>query len=501
MWSISDLAARLKIFLIYILLAVLSLIGYIIASRLLYRIGFPLDDAWIHQTYARNLVVNREWAFFNGQPSAGSTAPLWSGLLAIGYWLGLAPYIWTYLLGLIILITLAMVSRHGLRVLHPGGPGFAVWAGVFMLFEWHLIWAAGSGMETLLFALLILSVITQLASGKRNWLGLGLIIGVSVWIRPDGVTLLGPAILCAFCTVSGWKTRILAAIWLLIGTTILVVPYLLFNNALSGGWLPNTFFAKQAEYAIYRQIPLWKRLVSEASLPLVGVGVLLLPGIFLYIQQTLYQRAWTKLAGLLWLFGYLVLYALRLPVTYQHGRYIIPAMPVYFLFGLSGVVGWTQIPSMHLWKRVLNKAWLISLGIVSLLFWFLGARSYAQDVAIIESNMVVTAHWVSENTDPEALIAAHDIGALGYFGGRKLLDLAGLVSPEVVPFIRNEAKLETYLDDSHADYLVTFPGWYPHLVCRGRLVFSSGGEFSPASGGENMAVYQWLPPSMSQCSN
>ena len=34
-----------------------------------------------------------------GHPSAGSTAPLWTFLLAIGFWLDLAPYIWTYLLG------------------------------------------------------------------------------------------------------------------------------------------------------------------------------------------------------------------------------------------------------------------------------------------------------------------------------------------------------------------------------------------------------------------
>jgi hypothetical protein len=58
---------------------------YLLASYFNYGIGFPLDDSWIHQTYARNLAQRGEWAFRPGIPSAGSTAPLWSALLAIGF--------------------------------------------------------------------------------------------------------------------------------------------------------------------------------------------------------------------------------------------------------------------------------------------------------------------------------------------------------------------------------------------------------------------------------
>ncbi len=52
-----------------------------------------------------------------------------------------------------------------------------------------------------------------------------------------------------------------------------------------------------------------------------------------------------------------------------------------------------------------------------------------------------TSLWVHAHTDSADLIAAHDIGALGYFGGRPILDLAGLVNPEVIPFIRDQEKL------------------------------------------------------------
>ncbi|MBL8058455.1 MAG: hypothetical protein JNK29_17250, partial [Anaerolineales bacterium] len=88
-----------------------------------------------------------------------------------------------------------------------------------------------------------------------------------------------------------------------------------------------------------------------------------------------------------------------------------------------------------------------------------------------------------------------DVGALGYFGGRPVLDLAGLISPAVIPFIRDEARLAAWLDASGADYLLTFPGWYPQLTA-GRAeaeVFRTGAPYAPAAGGENLAVSRWRP--------
>src|SRR5436190_23425256 len=111
--------------------------------------------------------------------------------------------------------------------------------------------------------------------------------------------------------------------------------------------------------------------------------------------------------------------------------------------------------------RVLSRVWLTALAVLAVLFWGQGAVAYEHDVQFIESEMVASARWVNTNTPAGALVAAHDIGALGYFGGRRLLDLAGLVSPEVIPFIRDEARLRQWLNVRQADYLVTFPGWYP----------------------------------------
>jgi len=480
-----------------LLLAGISLGGYLAWSAAFHSLGFPLDDAWIHQTYARNFGEMGEWSFVPGQPSAGSTSPLWSAWLGLGYWLAarlgisLVPYVWTYLTGWMLLTGVGVAGARLLSALLPGRR-WAAWSGAgLLLLEWHLVWAAGSGMETLLSALVALWVLGSLACTERRWMGMGFVIGLSVWVRPDGLTLLGPAVLGLWFSEPDSRQRLRAIFRLLAGFGVGFIPYLFFNYLLAGSWWPNTFYAKQAEYVSHLAVPLWSRYLSQLGQPLVGVGVLLLPGFVVLTWAAVRGRRWGVLAGVLWYLGYLFLYAWRLPVTYQHGRYILPAMPVYFLLGLAGLLLLVRIDEKSFVRRVLGRVWALAVILTLTSFWVHGAQAYANDVALIETEMVATAQWVNAKVPSDALIAAHDIGALGFFAHRPLLDLAGLISPDVIPFIRDETRLKQYLDDQGANYLITFPAWYPRLVAGREPLYTSAGEFSPAQGGENMQVYRW----------
>jgi hypothetical protein len=475
----------------------LSVGGYLIVCYRTGYLGYPLDDAWIHQTYARNFAASLEWVYFPHQPSAGSTSPLWSSLLALGYWIaqgsGHFPQFFTYLLGGFCLFSLSILAEQIFSFQDDTINSMIPWAGLFVIGEWHLVWASISGMEILLLGTAVLSVFLLLLSPKINWGLTGLIIGITIWIRPDGITLLGPAFFIMFFNEWLKKKSIRPLLWLITGSAVPVILYLFFNRALSGNWLPNTFYAKQAEYATYQTLPLVTRFISLASQPMIGSGILLLPGVIYFFWTACRQRKWWRIAAILWWIGYTGLYTLRLPVTYQHGRYLMPAMPIFFLFGLVGVIQLVDaVGSAKKWQWILCRAWILSLVIVWGMFFILGANSYAKDVGTIETEMVKTAQWVSENTETDALVAAHDIGALGYFGKRQLVDLAGLVSPEVIPFIRDEQKLADYLEYRHVNYLVTFPGWYPYLTSLAEPIYQSNGQISIQIGGENMVVYRWL---------
>jgi len=488
------ISSQMKRTVIIGIIAAFSIIGYVAYSRYYYEIGFPLDDAWIHQTYARNLAAYGEWAFIPGQISAGSTSPLWTLLLTPAYFLGISPLFWTYFVGWFILWMVGVVSSRLFEQYCPDYKNYSFWVGVGMVLEWHLVWAAVSGMETLLFGLLILLVFLEINKKEYSWFYHGLLVGISIWIRPDGLVLYFPLLLLIYFNGNDNKSRVKATILSSIGIACLFIPYLGFNLILAGDWWPNTFYAKQTEYAIMREAPLISRFFKEFALPLVGAGIILLPGFILFVFDIIKRKKWNDIAPILLFIGYTGLYALRLPVTYQHGRYIIPVMPLFFIIGISGLLKYYRASLNKLLWRVLYKAGAISGMIVLLMFWFLGARAYGKDVGFIQSEMVAVAKWVDANTEPDAIIAAHDIGALGYWGNREILDLAGLISPEVIPFIRDEYKIKQYLDEHQANYLATFPGWYPYLSSLGEKIHQSNGKISIELGGENMTVYRWITP-------
>jgi hypothetical protein len=523
--------------------------------------GFPLDDAWIHQTYARNLARSGQLAFIPGVPSAGSTAPLWSLLLSLGYLLGIPFQIWTYGLGMTFLgLTGWTVARLGTH-LFPEQPRVSLWAGLFCLFEWHLIWAAVSGMETILFVWLSLFLVerytqskiharqTGSPKSKMEDFGLGLLGGLLVLTRPEGLVLVGLIGLdMAYCwwqqerelkadevarrgqdpLWEGTKGALTSPsvslslrlgsdqgspqfpffrrwLWLTAGVGLLLAPYVAFHLWNTGLPFPNTFYAKQAEYqVILKAFPLWWRLFGNFGEPVetvqgvfrvifIGAQFLLLPGLLFAAWLTLVERR-TEL-GLIWLWwvGYLLLYGFRLPVTYQHGRYQIPAIPWVILLGVWGTACLLEkIPRRNVALRVVRQALALSLIMLTLAFTVIGAQAYGQDVRFIESEMVATAHWLRANVPPDALIAVHDIGAIGYFTQRPLIDLAGLITPEIIPIIRDETALFAFITGVQADYLVTFPSWYPQMSQNARLtpLYQTDAPWTRQAGGDNMVVYR-----------
>ncbi len=467
---------------------------YLAVSASKGHFGFPLDDSWIHQTYARNLVRLAEWSFIPGEPSGGSTSPLWTILLTPGQLSGSFPLGWTFLLGGVIFLCLARVIDKAVPPSDESKFKFLPWAGFLILFEWHFTWSAVSGMETLLHGLVILVFALLSLRERPSWLVLGLLVGVSVWVRPDGITLLGPGLLLAFLVERDLQRRATACMKFLIGLLLLAIPYALFNHALSGQLLPTTFFAKQMEYAAWQERSIISRLADTLINFLTGPAIFLLPGVMLFGSNAWKRKEWGAIGMLIWLVGYVILYALRLP-PYQHARYLIPAMPVFLLFGLKGLIEFLQKTNgKGRATNLLRFAWLISLVLTSAGFWWNGARAYQEDVAFVETEMVTTSRWVADNLPAEALVAAHDIGALGYFDNHRLVDLAGLISPEVIPMLGDESQISDYLNESQVTHLIVFPDWYPTLTSNLQKVYTSEGQYAPAMGGTNMAVYLWNIP-------
>jgi hypothetical protein len=274
----------------------------------------------------------------------------------------------------------------------------------------------------------------------------------------------------------------------LVGFGALFSLYLLFNLLLSGNPMPNTFYAKQAEYQAFWLSKSLSERIIEYLLPIIASPFLvLIPGAIIWIAKNIREKNWGTISGVIWVIGYIGIYFARLP-AYQHGRYMIPALPVLYLWGMLGVI--VFITSEKANKRIVFL-WSVLTGVLCMIFSFIAARQNAYDVYWIESEMVVTAKWVEQNVPPNALLAVHDIGALGYYVQNPILDLAGLISPEVVPFIRDEEQLVQYLNRNSADYLIVFVNDYPNLTLHRTPIFVAGLEFDPVGIESDMRVYKW----------
>ncbi len=491
--------------------------------------AFPLDDAWIHQTYARNLVRYGQFAYVPGQPSAGSTAPLWTLLLTPPYLLGFDFKLWTYALGTGLLALTGWMAYRLSRCLFPRQRNVALLTALFCVTEWHLVWAALSGMETLLFIFLSLWLI-QLAIGnyqvsnrstgrpQSRWvigrwsLIIGLLGGLLTLTRPEGVGLVGLVGLSLLADSlrstpgrqAGRVARLGPLLLVALGFGLVMAPYVAFNLTTTGFLFPNTFYAKQAEYrAAIVGVPLARRLLRVTGVTLVGAQVLLLPGFVVAAVGLLQARRWRAMLPLAWWAGFLGVYALRLPVTYQYGRYLIPTIPFFVIYGVAGTASLLRPLGkarggprlIRVLARAVSRAVPIAVATLVVAFWAIGAREYAESTGFIEGEMVTVAHWLNTNTPPGSLIAVHDIGAVGYFTRRPLLDLAGLITPEVIPFITDEQGLLAFMEEHQASYAVFFPDWSPAYARmardpRLRPVYRTGYAWTRQQGRANMTVYE-----------
>lgn len=475
--------------------------------------GFPLDDSWIHQTYGRNLAQTGEWAFIPGQPSAASTSPLYTVLLATGYVLNVPYTLWAHVLGFVALLATGMIGARMAETLLPDQRLNPAVVGSVLVAAWHLIWAAASGMETMVFSLLTL-VLIGLAWRERDrpmgdssvailWRGVmfGSFAALTTLARPEGLGLAGLVGLTMLAVrPQGMRGLVVWSAGAGLGFAIIISPYLLLNYQITGGFLPDTAAAKQAQAAeLVAALSLPQRIVRMLTPLTAGGQTLLLPGALFYLWVTVRavqrdRRRAFDLLPLAWAAALILLYAARLPADYQHGRYVIPSLPAFIVAGMTGTF-WLLHQVRHLMLgRVVMRALLVSSMVVFVYFALLGGRAaYVNDVRLIDEEMVTAAHWIDGNLAPDDLLAIHDIGAVGFFAPRPLLDIAGLVTPEVIPMLGDADALWDLMQTREARHLMAFPDQVPGgdttdpRLC---LLYTTGNPTAVALGGHNMSVYE-----------
>jgi len=470
--------------------------------------GVPLDDAWIHFQFARNLARGDGFSFNPGEPTSGSTAPLWTLLLATVYLLGGDfPAAGQLLSGVCFLAALAATYALGKRLTGDRRAGWL--AGAVVAVNGRMVWAGLSGLETCLFAALSLLAITSHLSDRadhRYRLRTAALFGLAALSRPEGYLLFALALadfalhiayhashtrhrVSRFTShVSRFTSHVSRLLPPLAIFTATVLPYLIFSLHTSGHLLPNTFHAK-AVVSLRPDLDF----LSLAARYLILDNPLLLPFYVLGVG-VLFRRA--PLLSL-WSAGLPLVYAFLHAVPYQHGRYLMPLIPVNAVLGVVGLLEarrWIPTPALPLRGRSALIGLFVVVGTAYRLPTM--ASLYAWNVDNINEMHVALGHWAAENAPPDAILALNDIGAITYISERSVVDLAGLVTPEVVPLLRSpdrDALLAALLAERGVGYVIIFPNWFPGLAARDDVleeVHRVTLERNTIAGGETMVVYR-----------
>ncbi len=436
------------------------------AVLLMAALAWPLrdyvtDDTYIHLQYAHHLAAGDGFVFNVGERVYGSTSPLWviliADLMAMGVdgllaakWLGGAATLAALLLWAV-LLRRTLVS--------PWLPLLATlgWAAHAWMLRWSL-----SGMETPLAAALVLGGLVAFTSvqpwGSRSRLA-SLLWALASLARPECGLLLvlwGVLRVLERGLVPGVRS-VFSGLWpgLLVQGGWLVFAWRYFGSA-----FPNTLAAKAAGGEGWAYTA--EQLLRQGAIVAATDGVLLLvlgvAGVRVLLRgQRPVLRPLERWLPALWLVAVPVLYTARgVPVL---SRYLVPLLPVL------GWYAWRLLDSMLLTPAVGEgtrqgeaeraaertgdmqrggRSALVAGAVVAALVlaqnlwtWQRVVRpQVASFSAGLRTSLVPWGRWFAEHTPVDAVIAAPDIGALGYLSQRRVVDLAGLVTPEMVPVLR-----------------------------------------------------------------
>jgi hypothetical protein len=122
------------------------------------------------------------------------------------------------------------------------------------------------------------------------------------------------------------------------------------------------------------------------------------------------------------------------------------------------------------------------------------AARYAWGVQNINAMQVHLGRWVDANVPKTARLALNDIGAIAFFSRREVIDLMGLVTPEIIPYRRaGEARVLEFVTTACPEYVIIFPTWFPAMAARGDLlvpVYRVRLARNEVAGGPEMVVYR-----------
>ena len=415
------------------------------------------DDPFITYRYAANILNGNGFVYNVGERVLSTTTPLFTLLLAI------SGSLWHDLPRLAVLLGAASLAAGGWLLWDLSRTWMTPvvgWAALVLYPTFPLL-IATLGSETPLYLALCLAAFASYTHHRYTLTGL--IAGLATLARPDGI------LVAVILAIHYLLRRRVAIPWLGISIFLaILLGWGIFAWAYFGSPVPVTLAAKQQQGAmvisqrfaegfltVLRGYRSWLYLF-EGLLAVLGVALA-----FYRRSPWLLVLSWTGL--------YFISYSL-LGVS-RYFWYYAPLVPGFVAavgLGIStlnfrSTISRDSSAASLKWANFLVGFFLIILTFGQLSSLWLARQQPDNRYPVYRA----VGQWLRSNTRTDQSVGALEVGIIGYYGGRPMVDFAGLIQPQLAARLTSGKDYEDAaiwaVKTYHPEYLVLQAGLFPRL--------------------------------------
>jgi hypothetical protein len=386
-----------------------------------------VDDAFVLLRYATNVRSWQGWGFNPGERVDAFTSPAMVALESAALGMGLPGLPFAHGVGLVSGLLVLVAAMRLCRIL-GGGPVAQLLSGAIVAWSMPIAVACESGLETAPFAAAIgWGLAASVGDSRQDRMLAGLLLGVAVAFRPDGVF----AFACAFFASDvrwpsderprwRWVERALPF-------SAVVIPLMVWHRVYFGMLAANASLARSAPHASNR----WASGIVSVA------GVLATPSLAAGVFGLAALAGRSAAARLFFVFGLIwcAYVAAGGAERASGGRSIVPLIP--FLAagagaGFDAITSWAadQRRSRHTWKPIGGVA-CIAAVIMGARFESVRADPLRAHAAALEQARARLGRWLRAAASPRDSIAVYRVGQVGYESGLVVVGTDGLTDPAI----------------------------------------------------------------------
>lgn len=412
------------------------------------------DDPYITYRYASNLAYGAGFVYNAGERILSTTTPLYALILAVAGLAGAPIPLASNLISCLSLALGALAFWYLGMSQHSRAAGTAA----LLLYPLFPLLVGTIGAETALYNALILWAFLTYA--REQTIQAAVLLALATLVRADGVLAVGVIAIHMLLVrrPPPWRAMLAYA--------ALLAPWFLFAWLYFGAPLPVTLAAKQRQGMMAISEPFfagllrqgrddyWRYPVYRGHFALAAAGLL---------YGLVRRHFWLLIVG--WSLVYVAAYS-ALGVT-SYFWYYGPVIPGFVaLIGL-GVQAIHQLIARFAGRFLAaGAAGALALGL--LYPQTAGVRYFVEHPDARLESYQAAGEWLRAHTSPESSVGALEVGAIGYYAQRRMIDFAGLLQPQVALRL---APTTTYDDAAiwaiqqfQPDYVVLRPESLPRLA-------------------------------------